>query len=149
MWVYTYFRFISKMHIFEFLRLYIVHTLLWYFKEERRIQSPNSFFFQKTVILLIKITSISNIFGLVISTQLFSRSIDPKHCICLEVLILHGYELRLFWAKLFPIHILLILQIWHSSNRFNVLSYDLVSANIWTNHLPDNRLIYYMLYVAL
>ncbi len=57
-----------------------------------------------------------------------SKALYPNYCrqptlwlhdLCLEVLTVHGIELRLFWAKSFPLLILLMSRIWHSSNRYN------------------------------
>ncbi len=71
------------------------------------------------------------------------------HDLCLEVLTLHGTELRLLGAKSFLLLILLLsrISIWHSSSRytFKVFSYDAVWAKLWTYHLPDAEQICYML----
>ena len=48
------------------------------------------------------------------------------HDLHLEVLIVHGIELRLFWAKAFPL--LLMLRIAAVGTTFNVFSYDAVCA---------------------
>ena len=56
------------------------------------------------------------------------KALDPNNCrqptlwlhdLCLEVLTVHCIELRLFWAKAFPLLILLLSRIWHSSSRYN------------------------------
>ena len=48
------------------------------------------------------------------------KALDPNYCrqptlllhdLCLEVLTVHGIELRLFWAKAFPLLILLMSRI--------------------------------------
>ncbi len=44
------------------------------------------------------------------------------HDLCLEVLTVYGIELRLFWAKAFPLLILLMSRIWHSSSRLTFTS---------------------------
>ncbi len=51
---------------------------------------------------------------------------------CLEVLTVYGYELHLFWAKIFPLLVLLMSGICHSSisTTFNVFSYD----TVWVEH---------------
>ncbi len=41
------------------------------------------------------------------------------HYLCTEVLTVHGNELRLFGVKAFPLILLLMLCIWHSSSRYN------------------------------
>ncbi len=56
------------------------------------------------------------------------KALDPNNCrqptlwlhdLCLEVLTVHGIELRLFGAKAFPLLILLMSRIWQSSSRYN------------------------------
>ncbi len=56
------------------------------------------------------------------------KALDPHHYrqptlwlpdLCLGVLTMHGTELRLFGAKTFPLLILLMSHIWHSSRRYN------------------------------
>ncbi len=82
------------------------------------------------------------------------KALDPNSCRqptlwlhgrCLEVLTVHGTELRLFWTNTFPLLILLVLHIGHSSSRynFNVFSYDAVLAEHRTlrpslkHHVPS------------
>ena len=38
------------------------------------------------------------------------------HALCMEVLTVHDNELCLFWAKVFPLLVLLMSHIWHSSS---------------------------------
>ena len=56
------------------------------------------------------------------------KALDPNYCrqptlwlhdLCLEVLTVHGTDLRMFGAKAFLLLIILILRIWHSSSRYN------------------------------
>ncbi len=85
-----------------------------------------------------------------------TKALDPNYCrqptlwlhdLCLEVLTVHGIVLRLFWAKAFPLLILLMSRIWHSSSRYNfyVFSYDAVWAENWTHHLRNAERIRYQL----
>ena len=59
------------------------------------------------------------------------KALDPNYCrqptlwlhdLCLKVLTVHGTELRLFWVKAFPLLILFMSRIWHSSSRYNFTS---------------------------
>ncbi len=76
------------------------------------------------------------------------KALEPNHCIqptiwlhglCLEVQAVHGTELRLFWAKTFPLLILLTRgsDIALVGTVFNIFSYDFISAEHRTNHLHD------------
>ncbi len=51
------------------------------------------------------------------------------------------YSLHLFFAKAFPLLLLLMLRFWHSSRWyiFNVFIYDAVLGEHWTHHLPDSE----------
>ncbi len=42
------------------------------------------------------------------------------HDLCLEVLTVHGNELHLYGVKVFPLLLLCMLRIWHSSGRYNL-----------------------------
>ncbi len=78
-----------------------------------------------------------------------TKALDPNYCrqptlwlhdLCLEVLTVHCSELRLFGAKAFPLLILSISRIWHSTGRYNFkfFSYDSVGADYRTQHLPND-----------
>ncbi len=84
------------------------------------------------------------------------KALDPNYCrqstlrlpdLCLEVLTVHCTELRLFWAKVF--HLLILLM--HASDKaavgitFNVFSYDVVWAVYRTHHLSKVEQIRYVL----
>ena len=60
-------------------------------------------------------------------------------------------ELCLFGAKAFPLLILLMSHIWHSSSRsFNVFSFDAVWAENWIYNLPnDGRMRYKLCHISL
>ena len=80
--------------------------------------------------------------------------IDPNHSrqpslslhdLCLEFLTVHGNEMRLFWAKVFPIFILLMPDIAAVRKTFNVFSYDVVWAELRTHHLNEPTRMLYVL----
>ena len=63
------------------------------------------------------------------------KALEPNYCrqltlwlhdLCLEVLTVQGTDFRLFGAKAFPLLILFMMHIWHSSigTTFNVFIYD-------------------------
>ncbi len=41
------------------------------------------------------------------------------HDLSLEVLTVNSNELRLFWAKAFPLSVILLSRIWHRSSKYN------------------------------
>ncbi len=72
------------------------------------------------------------------------KVLDPNYCrqathllhgLCLEGLTVYGIELCLFGAKAFPLFILLMSCIWHSSSSYNFLSY-LAMTRYWPRIEP-------------